>query len=53
VKTSRGDSPRDQDEWTIEGKGETFADAAREFDEALEEYRDRWADEIREIDPYE
>jgi len=53
VKMSRGDSPRDQDEWTIEGEGETYEDAAREFDKALDEYRERWADEAKAIDPYE
>lgn len=53
VKMSRGDSPRDQDQWTIEGKGETHMDAAQEFDALLEEYKNRWADDVREIDPYE
>ena len=52
VKMSRGDSPRDQDEWTIEGKGETHIDAAQEFDALLDEYRDRWAEDVRAIDPY-
>lgn len=53
VKTSRGDSPRDQDEWTLEGKGETYEEAAREFDKALDEYQERWADDVRGTDPYE
>jgi len=53
VKMSRGDSPRDSDTWTIEGKGETHEEAAREFDKTLNEYKERWAEEVRSIDPYE
>jgi len=53
VKMDRGTSPRDQDSWTLEAEGETHEEAAREFDELLNEYEDRWADRTRDLDPYE
>lgn len=52
VKMDRGDSLRDQDSWTIEGEGETHEEAAREFDALLTTYQERWADDVRDTDPY-
>lgn len=53
VKMSRGEGPRDSDEWVLEGEGETAEEAQQEFDEMLDKYIDEWADATREIDPYE
>jgi hypothetical protein len=52
VKMSRGDGPRDQDTWTLEGEGRDHEEAAAELDALLEKYADEWADEARSLDPY-
>lgn len=52
VQMSRGDSPRDQDTWTIEGKGRTHEDATLEFDALLSEVTEEYLDEVKETNPY-
>jgi hypothetical protein len=51
VKMSRGDGPRDSEEWTIEGRGASAEEAAIEFDSNFERYKERWGAEARRLDP--
>ncbi len=52
AKVKRGTETRDQDELTIEGRGETAEEAAEDFEEALRMAEEReWADRLRKLQP--
>jgi hypothetical protein len=51
LNIQRGENPRDQEEWTIEGKGQDHEEARAEFDALFDRFRDRWADEARGFQP--
>lgn len=52
AKVKRGTDTRDQDEVLIEGRGENAAEAAEEFDAALNEAEARdWSQRLRDMQP--
>lgn len=54
AKVKRGTGTRDQDELLIEGRGENAAEAADDFEEALQTAEDQqWAERLRNIQPGE
>jgi hypothetical protein len=54
AKVKRGTGTRDQDELLIEGRGENAAEAADDFEEALQTAEENeWAERLRNIQPGE
>jgi len=51
VTLKRGTGTRDQDKWTIKGKGRTSGQALQEFDKQLQEVEDELADRVRALQP--
>lgn len=51
VTLKRGTGTRDQDKWTIKGKGRTSGQALKEFDDQLQELEDELADRVRALQP--
>jgi len=51
VTLKRGTGTRDQDKWTIKGKGRTSGQALREFDKQLQEVEAELADRVRALQP--
>ena len=49
VEFKRGTGTRDQDKWTIKGKGETAAEAIKNFERELEEVEDEFAQRVRNL----
>ena len=49
VEFKRGTGTRDQDKWTIKGKGETAAEAINNFERELEEVEDKFAQRVRDL----
>jgi hypothetical protein len=49
VEFKRGTGTRDQDKWTIKGKGETAAEAIKNFERELEEVEDEFAQRVRDL----
>ena len=49
VEFKRGTGTRDQDKWTIKGKGETAAEAIKNFEREIEEVEDEFAQRVRDL----
>jgi hypothetical protein len=51
LKMTRGDGTRDEDVWTIEGRGASSEEAAMEFESNFDRYKEKWGSEARGLDP--
>jgi hypothetical protein len=51
ARLKRGRGTRDEDTFTIKGKGETAEEAAEEFEYLLEKYEAEYSDRCRNIQP--
>ena len=51
VDIKRGTGTRDQDAWTLKGKGPTAEDALDELETELEAVEERLADRVRALQP--
>ena len=51
VTLKRGTGTRDEDKWTIKGKGRTSGQALKEFDDQLQEVEKELADRVRALQP--
>ncbi|MBX0305737.1 DUF7389 domain-containing protein [Haloarcula salinisoli] len=51
VRLKRGTDTRDEDQFTIKGKGATAEEAASEFEFLLEKYEAEYSDRCRNIQP--
>ena len=49
VEFKRGTETRDQDKWTIKGKGETAGEAIENFERELEEVEEEFAQRVRDL----
>jgi len=49
VEFKRGTGTRDQDKWTVKGKGENAEEAIENFERELEEVEDEFAQRVRDL----
>lgn len=49
VEFKRGTETRDQDKWTVKGKGKTAEEAIENFERELEEVEDEFAQRVRDL----
>ena len=49
VEFKRGTGTRDQDKWTIKGKGDTHEQAIEEFETQLEQVEAEFAQRVRDL----